>query len=277
MTLCRRLIVCLDVTGDRVVKGVRFADLRDVGDPVALAARYEAEGADEIVFLDVSATIEQRTTLLECVRRTAERLFIPLTVGGGIRSVDDASAALRAGADKVGVNSAAVARPALLSEMAAQFGAQCVVASIDAKRRAEGWEVYVRGGSIPAGLDAVEWARECVDRGAGCGAPGGPVRPALAVLLLDQAGADPHPPAARHRREGVTGAAALEVSGGFERAEEKAGRFRRQLERGCQGVGGKGTGVERVKKPEFGGNGDRPSHERRMKGVVHRERQKAES
>jgi len=167
MTLSRRLIVCLDVTGDRVVKGVRFADLRDVGDPVALAARYEAEGADEIVFLDVSASIEQRTTLLECVRRTAERLFIPLTVGGGIRSVADASAALRAGADKVGVNSAAVARPVLLSEMAAQFGAQCVVASIDARRRAEGWEVYVRGGSTPTGLDAVEWARECIERGAG--------------------------------------------------------------------------------------------------------------
>lgn len=167
MTLSRRLIVCLDVTGDRVVKGVRFADLRDVGDPVALARRYEAEGADEIVFLDVSASMEQRTTLLECVRRTAERLFIPLTVGGGIRSVDDASAALRAGADKVGVNSAAVARPVLLSEMAAQFGAQCVVASIDARRRAEGWEVYVRGGSKATGLDAVEWARECVERGAG--------------------------------------------------------------------------------------------------------------
>ena len=167
MTLSRRLIVCLDVSGDRVVKGVRFADLRDVGDPVALAGRYEAEGADEIVFLDVSASIEQRTTLLECVRRTAERLFIPLTVGGGIRSVDDASAALRAGADKVGVNSAAVARPALLSELAAQFGAQCVVASIDARRRAAGWEVYVRGGSTPTGLDAVEWARECVERGAG--------------------------------------------------------------------------------------------------------------
>lgn len=167
MTLTRRVIVCLDVTGDRVVKGVRFADLRDVGDPVALAARYESEGADEIVFLDVSASIEQRTTLLDCVRRTAEQLFIPLTVGGGVRSVEDAAAALRAGADKVGVNSAAVARPELLTEMSRQFGAQCVVASIDAKRRDEGWEVYVRGGSTPTGLDALEWARECVDRGAG--------------------------------------------------------------------------------------------------------------
>ncbi len=167
MTLTRRVIVCLDVTGDRVVKGVRFANLEDVGDPVVLAARYEAEGADEIVFLDVSASIERRNTLLDCVRRTAEALFIPLTVGGGVRSVGDAAAALRAGADKIGVNSAAVARPALLTEMSRQFGAQCVVASIDAKRRASGWEVYVRGGSTPTGLDALAWARECSERGAG--------------------------------------------------------------------------------------------------------------
>lgn len=167
MTLTRRVIVCLDVHGDRVVKGVRFADLRDVGDPVALAARYESQGADEVVFLDVSASIEERATLLECVRRTAERLFIPLTVGGGIRSVDDAAAALRAGADKVGVNSGAVGRPALLTEMSERFGAQCVVASIDAKRAADGWVVYVRGGSTPTGMDAIAWARECVARGAG--------------------------------------------------------------------------------------------------------------
>ena len=167
MTLTRRVIVCLDVHGDRVVKGVRFADLRDVGDPVALAARYESQGADEVVFLDVSASIEERATLLECVRRTAERLFIPLTVGGGIRSVDDAAAALRAGADKVAVNSGAVGRPALLTEMSERFGAQCVVASIDAKRAADGWVVYVRGGSTPTGMDAIAWARECVARGAG--------------------------------------------------------------------------------------------------------------
>ena len=167
MTLTRRVVVCLDVHGDRVVKGIRFADLREVGDPVALAARYESEGADEIVFLDVSASIEERATLLGCVRRTAERLFIPLTVGGGIRSVGDAAAALRAGADKIGVNSAAVARPDLLTEMSRRFGAQCVVASVDAKRAANGWEVYVRGGSTPTGLDAVAWARECVERGAG--------------------------------------------------------------------------------------------------------------
>ena len=167
MTLTRRVVVCLDVHGNRVVKGVQFAGLRDVGDPVELAARYESEGADEIVFLDVSASIEERATLLECVRRTAERLFVPLTVGGGVRSVDDAAAALRAGADKVGVNSAAVARPELLTDMSRRFGAQCVVASIDAKRAADSWEVYVRGGSTPTGLDAVEWARECVERGAG--------------------------------------------------------------------------------------------------------------
>ena len=167
MTLSRRVIVCLDVSGDRVVKGVRFAGLRDVGDPATLATRYEAEGADEIVFLDVTASVERRAMLLGSVRRTAERLFVPLTVGGGVRSIADAAAALRAGADKVGVNSAAVARPALLTELRRQFGAQCVVASIDAKRRARGWEVYTRGGTTPTGLAPVDWARECVARGAG--------------------------------------------------------------------------------------------------------------
>lgn len=167
MSLSRRVVVCLDVKGDRVVKGVQFRELRDIGDPAALAARYEADGADEIVFLDVSATAERRATLLESVRRTAERLFIPLTVGGGIQSTDAAAAALRAGADKVAVNSGAVARPQLLTAMRDRFGAQCVVASIDAKRRQDGWEVCVRGGSVPTGRDALEWARECVERGAG--------------------------------------------------------------------------------------------------------------
>lgn len=167
MTLCKRVIVCLDVSGGRVVKGVQFAGVRDVGDPATLAARYEAAGADEIVFLDVTATLDERDTLLDCVRRAAESLFIPLTVGGGIRSVDDASRTLRAGADKIGVNSAAVARPALLTELSARFGAQCVVASIDAKRVGTNWEVYVRGGTTPTGRNAVAWARECSERGAG--------------------------------------------------------------------------------------------------------------
>lgn len=165
--LTRRVIVCLDVRGGRVVKGVRFESLRDVGDPVALAERYEAAGADEIVFLDISASAEERATLLDLARRTAERLFIPLTIGGGVRTVDDMGRALRAGADKVSVNTAAVARPALLGEAAERFGAQCVVASIDAKRRGAGWYVHTHGGRTPTDLDAVEWARECVARGAG--------------------------------------------------------------------------------------------------------------
>lgn len=167
MTLAKRVIICLDVTGGRVVKGVQFTDLKDVGDPAALAVRYEAAGADEIVFLDVSATVEQRTTLLQSVRLTAERLFVPLTVGGGIACVDDAARTLRAGADKVAVNSAALARPALLTELSGRFGAQCVVASIDARRADRGWHVFARAGTMPAGRDAIAWARECTDRGAG--------------------------------------------------------------------------------------------------------------
>src|SRR5919112_1521918 len=166
--LTRRVIVCLDVRGGRVVKGVQFVQLRDVGDPVALAERYEAEGADELVFLDISASAEERATLLDVARRTAERLFVPLTIGGGIRTADDVARALRAGADKVSINSAAVERPAVLTESADRFGAQCVVASIDAKSRgagsggrgAGGWEVYVRGGRVPTGLDAVAFAVE---------------------------------------------------------------------------------------------------------------------
>lgn len=165
--LTRRLIVCLDVDRGRVVKGTRFVGLRDVGDPVELATRYEAEGADEIVFLDITATHEARGTTLDLARRTAERLFIPLTIGGGIDSVEAMSAALRAGADKVGVNSAAVRRPELITEGAERFGAQCIVASIDAKREGGGWRVYVAGGRRPTDLDAVEWAAECARRGAG--------------------------------------------------------------------------------------------------------------
>jgi cyclase len=165
--LTKRLIVCLDVKAGRVVKGVQFESLRDVGDPVMLAERYEREGADEVVFLDISASAEERATLLEVARRTAERLFVPLTIGGGVRTTDDVARALRAGADKVSLNTAAVERPETLTEAAERFGAQCVVASIDAKRDASRWEVYTRGGRTPTGLDAIEWARECVRRGAG--------------------------------------------------------------------------------------------------------------
>ena len=165
--LSRRIIVCLDVAGGRVVKGVQFESLRDVGDPVILAERYEREGADEIVFLDISASAEERATLLDLARRTAERLFIPLTIGGGIRTADDVGRALRAGADKTSVNSAAIGRPELITEAADRFGAQCIVASIDARRDGAGWRVYAQGGRVATELEAVSWARECVARGAG--------------------------------------------------------------------------------------------------------------
>jgi len=165
--LSRRLIVCLDVRNGRVAKGVRFENLRDVGDPVSLAAQYEREGADEIVFLDIAATGEGRSTMLDVVRRTAEQLFIPLTVGGGIDSVADVGAVLRAGADKVSINSAAVARPELITEAARRFGSQCVVASIDARRIGDLWEVFTRGGRQRTGRDVLAWAIECAERGAG--------------------------------------------------------------------------------------------------------------
>lgn len=165
--LKRRVIVCLDVKGGRVVKGTNFVGLRDVGDPVALAERYEAEGADEIVFLDISASAEERGTLLDVARRTAERLFIPLTIGGGVRSADDVGTVLRSGADKVSINSAAVARPSVLTESAERFGRQCVVASIDAKKIDGIWRVVTHGGRTPTELNAVDWAKECVRLGAG--------------------------------------------------------------------------------------------------------------
>jgi imidazole glycerol-phosphate synthase subunit HisF len=165
--LSRRIIVCLDVAGGRVVKGVQFESLRDVGDPVALAERYEGEGADEIVFLDISASAEARATLLDVARRTAERLFIPLTIGGGVRTADDVGHALRAGADKVSINSAAIDRPEVLTESADRFGAQCVVASIDARRESRGWRVYSHGGRTATALEPIAWAGECVSRGAG--------------------------------------------------------------------------------------------------------------
>jgi imidazole glycerol-phosphate synthase subunit HisF len=165
--LLRRVIPCLDVDKGRVVKGVEFVNLRDAGDPVELAVRYQDEGADEIVFLDITASHEKRETVARLARRCADDVFIPFTIGGGVRSVEDAQVVLDAGADKVSVNSAAVARPELLSEMAGVFGAQCVVLAIDARRERGGYGVYVDGGRRAVGRDAIEWAREGVARGAG--------------------------------------------------------------------------------------------------------------
>ena len=161
------MIPCLDVDAGRVVKGVRFVGLRDAGDPAELAARYDVEGADEVVFLDITASSDQRDTMVDVVARTAEQVFIPLTVGGGVRTVDDARRMLRAGADKVGVNTAAVQRPEVVAEIAAEFGAQCVVVAIDARRAEPGFEVYTHGGRTPTGIDAVAWAARVQELGAG--------------------------------------------------------------------------------------------------------------
>ena len=164
----KRVIPCLDVDRGRVVKGTNFVGLRDAGDPVELAARYDAEGADELVFLDITASHEGRETIVELARRTAEDVFIPFTIGGGVRAVEDAQAVLDAGADKVSVNSAALARPELISELAEVFGSQCVVVAIDAKREDGGWGVYVNGGRTRVeAREAVAWAREAEERGAG--------------------------------------------------------------------------------------------------------------
>ena len=189
--LTTRVIPCLDVESGRVVKGVNFVELRDAGDPVELAARYDAEGADELIFLDITASSDRRDTTIEMVRRTAEEVFIPFTVGGGVRTVEDARRLLRAGADKVGINTAAVDRPELISEIADEFGVQCVVVAIDARRRvfatqsgsgeeapsqespgsaptgSLSWEVFTHGGRTAVGLDAVEWAARAVELGAG--------------------------------------------------------------------------------------------------------------
>jgi cyclase len=166
--LTRRIIPCLDVTGGRVVKGVSFVNLRDAGDPVELARFYNDEGADELVFLDITATSDNRDTMVDVVARTADEVFIPLTVGGGIRSVDDMNRMLRAGADKVALNSAALARPETITEGAERFGVQCIVVAVDARRRPDGgWEVYTHGGRRASGVDAVEWAVEAERRGAG--------------------------------------------------------------------------------------------------------------
>ena len=168
-TIYRRVIPCLDVTAGRVVKGIEFVNLRDAGDPVELAAYYNAEGADELVFLDITASSDSRRTMLDAVERTADQVFIPLTVGGGVRTVGDMRDLLSAGADKVSVNTSAIANPGLLSEGAEIFGRQCIVCAIDARRNpdGDGWGVYTHGGRKPAGLDAVVWAAEAARRGAG--------------------------------------------------------------------------------------------------------------
>jgi len=164
----KRVIPCMDVDAGRVVKGTRFIDIRDAGDPVELAAHYDAQGADELVFLDITATSDKRATVVELARRAADDVFVPFTIGGGVRQVADAHDVLDAGADKVSVNSAALARPELIDELAQVFGAQCVVLAIDAKRRPDGsYEAYVAGGRTPTGRDAIAWAREGVERGAG--------------------------------------------------------------------------------------------------------------
>jgi cyclase len=171
----KRVIPCLDVDAGRVVKGVEFVDIRDAGDPVELASHYDQQGADELVFLDITATHERRDTIAELARRTADEVFVPFTIGGGIRSVEDAQAVLDAGADKVSVNSAVLERPGLIDELAGVFGAQCVVLAIDAKARSAGdatngsagWEAYLAGGRTPTGRDVLDWASEAVERGAG--------------------------------------------------------------------------------------------------------------
>jgi cyclase len=165
--LAKRIIPCLDVDHGRVVKGVHFLDLRDAGDPVEQARFYDAEGADELVFLDITASAEKRPILLEVVQRTAEQVFIPLTVGGGVRSAEDARLLLESGADKVTLNTAAVQQPRLIREIADRFGSQAVVLAIDAKREGGSWQVYIYGGRKPAGLDAIRWAQEAVSLGAG--------------------------------------------------------------------------------------------------------------
>jgi cyclase len=170
--LAKRIIPCLDVTAGRVVKGVNFVNLRDAGDPVEVARRYDGEGADELAFLDITASSDQRDMILHVIEAVAEQVFIPLTVGGGVRKVDDVRRLLNAGADKISINTAAVQNPQLVADAGARFGAQCIVVAIDARRRrpgdaAAGWEVFTHGGRTPTGLDAVEWARRAVELGAG--------------------------------------------------------------------------------------------------------------
>jgi len=167
VSLAKRVIPCLDVTAGRVVKGVRFVELRDAGDPVEIAARYDAEGADELTFLDITASSDERDILLHVIEAVASQVFIPLTVGGGVRKVEDVRRLLNAGADKVSINTAAVHNPALVREASGKVGCQCIVVAIDARRNGKGWEVYTHGGRKPTGLDAVAWARQMTEAGAG--------------------------------------------------------------------------------------------------------------
>jgi cyclase len=167
LSLAKRVIPCLDVTAGRVVKGVNFVELRDAGDPVEIASRYDEQGADELTFLDITASSDARDIILHVIEAVASRVFIPLTVGGGVRRAEDVRRLLNAGADKVSINTAAVENPDLVSEASGKVGNQCIVVAIDAKRRAEGWEVYTHGGRRPTGLDAVQWARRMVSAGAG--------------------------------------------------------------------------------------------------------------
>ena len=167
MSLAKRVIPCLDVTAGRVVKGVRFVELRDAGDPVEIAARYDGEGADELTFLDITASSDERDILLHVIEAVASQVFIPLTVGGGVRKVEDVRRLLNAGADKVSINTAAVQNPALVREASDKVGCQCIVVAIDARKKGEGWEVFTHGGRKPTGLDAVEWARKMTEAGAG--------------------------------------------------------------------------------------------------------------
>jgi cyclase len=165
--LAKRIIPCLDVAGGRVVKGVRFVNLRDAGDPIEVAKRYEEEEADEIVFLDITASYEERDIILHVVEKTAEEVFMPLTVGGGVRGIDDIRKLLRAGADKVSINTAAVQNPSLVREAAERFGTQCIVVAVDAKRRGGSWEVYTHGGRTPTGIDVISWVKKVEELGAG--------------------------------------------------------------------------------------------------------------
>jgi len=167
VTLARRIIPCLDVKDGRVVKGINFLQLRDAGDPVEQAAAYDLQGADEVCFLDISASPEGRSTLVDVVARTADQVFAPLTVGGGVRSIEDAERLLLAGADKIAINTAAIRFPQLIAEISARFGNQAIVVAVDAKRVGSGWEVFSHGGRTPEGLDALEWCRRCADLGAG--------------------------------------------------------------------------------------------------------------